>query len=196
MNGESEPVTTYRIRPAREIDLIVLQDIERSAGAPFADMGMTSVAEDDPPSIDSLREFVQNGRAWVSTDGSDRPVAYLLADVVDGNAHLGQVSVHSEVMRRGIGTALLNHMIGWAREHRLPAVTLTTYTHVPWNGPYYERHGFRYLAEHEESPGLREIRAAEIAHGLDQWPRACMRRELPPASRRLSRERNPSSSYR
>ena len=51
-------------------------------------------------------------------------------------------------------------------------------TDVPWNGPYYERHGFRYLAEKEETPGLKEIRAAEIARGLDQWPRACMRREL------------------
>nr|WP_187702042.1 GNAT family N-acetyltransferase [Dietzia sp. CQ4] len=158
--------------------MVLVQGIERSAGAPFAEIGMSVVAEDVPPSIDSLREFVQNGRAWVSTDGSDRPVAYLLADVIDTNAHLDQVSVHSDFMHRGIGTVLLNHMIRWARECSLPAVTLTTYTDVPWNGPYYERHGFRYLTENEETPGLKAIRAAEIAHGLDQWPRACMRREL------------------
>ncbi|WP_347238943.1 GNAT family N-acetyltransferase [Dietzia sp. CW19] len=171
-------MTTHSIRPARESDLLLVQDIERSAGAPFAEIGMTVVAEDDPPSVNSLLQFVQNGRAWVSTDGADRPVAYLLADVIDANAHLDQVSVHSDFMHRGIGTALLNHMIGWARECSLPAVTLTTYTDVPWNGPYYERHGFRYLAENEETPGLKEIRATEIARGLDQWPRACMRREL------------------
>nr|WP_241731222.1 MULTISPECIES: GNAT family N-acetyltransferase [unclassified Dietzia] len=158
--------------------MVPVQDIERSAGSPFAEIGMTVVAEDDPPSVSSLLQFVQNGRAWVSTVGADRPVAYLLADVIDANAHLDQVSVHSDFMHRGIGTALLNHMIGWARECGLPAVTLTTYTDVPWNGPYYERHGFRYLAEKEETPGLKEIRAAEIARGLDQWPRACMRREL------------------
>lgn len=171
-------MTTHSIRPATESDLLLVQDIERSAGAPFAEIGMNVVAEDDPPSIDSLLQFVQNERAWVSTDGADRPVAYLLADVIDANAHLDQVSVHSDFMHRGIGTALLNHMIGWARERSLPAVTLTTFTEVPWNGPYYERHGFRYLAEKEETHGLKEIRAAEIARGLDQWPRACMRREL------------------
>ena len=99
-------MTTHRIRPARESDLVAVQGIERAAGAPFAEIGMTVVAEDDPPSIDSLLQFVQNGRAWVSTDGFDRPVAYLLADVIDSNAHLDQVSVHSDSMNRGFGRAL------------------------------------------------------------------------------------------
>lgn len=60
----------------------------------------------------------------------------------------------------------------------MPALTLTAYTEVPWNGPYYERLGFRYLAAEEETPGLRAIRRHERAHGLDAWPRACMRRDL------------------
>ncbi|MFN3600555.1 MAG: GNAT family N-acetyltransferase [Dietzia sp.] len=170
--------TQNPIRRARESDLALLQDIERSAGALFAQVGMGYVAADDPPSIDTLREFTREGRAWVSTDGVDQPVAYLLADVVDGNAHLDQVSVHSDVMHRGIGVALVDHLVGWARVHELPAITLTTFVEVPWNGPYYRRQGFRFLAESEETPRLKAIRAAEIAHGLDQWPRACMRRDL------------------
>ena len=51
---------------------------------------------------------------------------------------------------------------------------------MPWNGPYYERCGFRVLADDELTPGLREIRAHEIALGLDRWPRVCMRRDLTP----------------
>jgi GNAT superfamily N-acetyltransferase len=171
-------LSEHPIRPATEADLPVLREIERSAGRPFAELDMTFVAEDEPPSIEVLREFMADGRAWVSTDSDDHPVAYLLAEVVDGNAHLEQVSVHGDYAHRRIGRALLDHMIAWAREKGLPAVTLTTYTEVPWNGPYYERCGFRYLAEAELTPGLRTIRAAEIAHGLDQWPRACMRRDL------------------
>ena len=167
-----------RIRPAAERDLPALQDIERSAGRWFADIGMAFVAEDEPPTIETLTEFVHAGRAWVCADGDDHPVAYLLAEVVDGNAHLEQVSVHADQARRGLGRALLDHMIDWARARRLPAITLTTYTEVPWNGPYYERCGFRYLTDAELTPGLRKIRAAEAAHGLDRWPRACMRREL------------------
>lgn len=168
----------YSIRPAEEHDLPSLREVERAAGKAFADVGMAFVAEDEPLPIAALLEFTRGGRAWVCADAGDHPVAYLLAEVVDGNAHLEQVSVHPEHARRRLGWALLDHMIGWARRQHLPAVTLTTYTEVPWNGPYYERCGFRYLAEGELTPGLRAIRAAEAAHGLDRWPRACMRREL------------------
>lgn len=167
----------YPIRPARPDDPAALRDIERAAGQCFADLGMTFVAEDEPPSVETLLSYIRAGRAWVSVHG-DRPVAYLVAEVVDGNAHLEQVSVHPSHARRGVGRALLDHMIGWARGRELPAVTLTTYTEVPWNGPYYERCGFRYLTDAELTPGLLAIRAAEAAHGLDAWPRACMRRDL------------------
>jgi GNAT superfamily N-acetyltransferase len=155
----------------------LLREIERAAGEMFADIGMALVAQDEPLPARTLLEYVHAGRAWVHTV-DDRPVAYLVAGVVDGNAHLEQVSVHPGHARRGIGEALLGRMIEWARARRLPAVTLTTYTEVPWNGPYYERLGFRYLTEPETTPGLRAIREAEAAHGLDRWPRACMLREL------------------
>ncbi|HEV8559206.1 MAG TPA: GNAT family N-acetyltransferase [Actinophytocola sp.] len=167
-----------RIRAATENDLPTLQEIERAAGRCFADIGMSFVAEDEPPSIETLLEFERDGRAWVWVEADDRPVAYLIADVVDGNAHLEQVSVHPGHARRRIGRALMAHMMDWARARDLPAVTLTTYTAVEWNGPYYERCGFRYLSDTEITPGLRRIRAIEAAHGLDQWPRACMRLEL------------------
>jgi GNAT superfamily N-acetyltransferase len=167
-----------RIRAARESDLATLRDIERSASSLFAESGMTFVAEDEPPTLEQLRGFAEHGRAWVSFDSDDHPVGYLLADIVDGNAHLEQVSVRADRMRRGIGRGLIEGLVVWSRECGLPAVTLTTYVEVPWNGPYYERCGFRFLAHEEETPGLKKIRSAEIAHGLDQWPRACMRRDI------------------
>ncbi|WP_431949428.1 GNAT family N-acetyltransferase [Nocardia lijiangensis] len=166
------------IRPATEADLPVLQDIERAAGKPFADIGMTAVADDDPPTLATLREFQRNGRAWVATDDADRPIAYLVLGIVDGNAHVDQVSVDPEHAGRRLGKRLIDHAVHWARAHGLSAVTLTTFTEVTWNGPYYERLGFRYLAAAEETPGLRALRAAEAEHGLDVWPRACMRAEL------------------
>ncbi|EST37103.1 hypothetical protein N566_14850, partial [Streptomycetaceae bacterium MP113-05] len=65
----------------------------------------------------------------------------------------------------------------------LPALTLTTFADVPWNAPYYERCGFRPLAVHQETPGLRRRRAHEAAAGLDRWPRLCMRRDLETTAR-------------
>ena len=45
---------------------------------------MAFVADDEPPSIDELRQFQTDGRAWVWADAGDRPIASLLARVVDG----------------------------------------------------------------------------------------------------------------
>jgi hypothetical protein len=73
---------------------------------------------------------------------------------------------------------LIEHAETWARDRGLAALTLTTYVEVPWNGPYYERLGFRYLTPDEETPGLRAIRDRERRSGLDAWPRACMRRTV------------------
>jgi hypothetical protein len=65
-----------------------------------------------------------------------------------------------------------------ARARSAQALTLTTYTEVAWNGPYYGRLGFQPLADADLTTGLRRIRAEEAAHGLDQWPRQAMRRDL------------------
>ncbi|WP_456600561.1 GNAT family N-acetyltransferase [Blastococcus sp. SYSU DS0616] len=170
------------VRAAVHADLAALQDVERAAGRPFADLGMSLVAEDDPPSLETLREYADAGRAWVRTDDDGRPVAYLLADEVDGCAHVEQVSVHPEHAGRRLGQELLARLEEWAKDRDLPAITLTTYVDVPWNGPHYRRQGFRFLSDAELTHGLRRIRRAEAARGLDRWPRAAMRQELrPPA---------------
>ncbi|MET8892798.1 GNAT family N-acetyltransferase [Streptomyces albogriseolus] len=175
-----------RIRPAAPGDLPALQDVERAAGAPFRDLGMPEIADDDPPALDELERYRKAGRCWVATDEGDgadgcdgRPVGHLIAEPVDGALHVEQVSVHPDAARRGVGRALLAHAARRAREEGLTALTLTTFADVPWNAPYYARLGFRTLSEPELTPGLRRIRAEESAHGLDHWPRVCMRLELP-----------------
>lgn len=167
-----------RIRPATPAELPALQDIERAAGAPFRGLGMPEIADDEPPALDVLEHYRRAGRCWVAPDPRDRPVAYLLAEPVDGALHIEQVSVHPRAARRGVGRALLAHAADHAREEGLTSLTLTTFTEVPWNAPYYERLGFRPLPEEALTPGLRAIRATEAAHGLDRWPRVCMRAPL------------------
>jgi GNAT superfamily N-acetyltransferase len=166
------------IRLAREEELPGLRQIEVAAGRLFAAIGMTAVAGDEAPSLEVFRGYQRDGRAWVDTDDDNRPVAFLLADWVDGNVHIEQVSVHPDVAGKRIGAGLIEHVAAWARERSAPALTLTTFAEVVWNAPYYERCGFRRMSPDEETPGLRKIRAEEIAHGLDEWPRLCMRREL------------------
>ncbi|WP_307793367.1 GNAT family N-acetyltransferase [Amycolatopsis sp. MtRt-6] len=166
------------IRLARPDDLPALIDVEREAGELFRDVGMAAIADDDPGSVATLAVYQAAGRAWVSADSADRPVAYLIAAVVDGCAHIEQVSVRPSHARRGIGSALIETLAEWARARGLPALTLTTFETVPWNAPYYERLGFGVVPEAEIGDGLRSIRRAEAARGLDAWPRVALIRTL------------------
>lgn len=166
------------IRTARSEDLDALREIERAAGAAFRGLGMDQIAEDEPPSVEDLAVFQAAGRAWVAVDEFDRPEAYLLAEALDGAAHVEQVSVHPEQARQGLGRALLDAAAGWARVQDLTGLTLTTFAHVPWNAPYYRRIGFRTLQEEEITSGLRALREHEASIGLDRWPRVVMRRSL------------------
>jgi GNAT superfamily N-acetyltransferase len=167
------------IRPATPADLPLLQDIERAAGELFRPLGMPEIADDEPPTLDELERFRQAGHAWVAEDDvTGRVVAYLIGEPVDGAFHIEQVTVHPDAGRRGVGRAMIAYAAERARDEDLAALTLTTFTEVPWNAPYYERLGFRALCGPELTPGLRKIRAMEAEHGLDRWPRVCMRRNL------------------
>ncbi|MFK4071809.1 GNAT family N-acetyltransferase [Streptomyces sp. NPDC029674] len=172
------------IRPATAAEFPALQDIERAAGEPFRALGMAAIADDEPPAVEELERFRRAGRAWVAVDGDGdeggAPVAYLLAELLpDAEAlHIEQVSVHPRAARRGVGRALIEYAAGRARAEGATALTLTTFTDVPWNAPYYARIGFRPLTESDLTPALRAIRAHEAELGLDRWPRLCMRRDL------------------
>ncbi|WP_433036938.1 GNAT family N-acetyltransferase [Actinomycetospora sp. CA-053990] len=165
------------IRPAQPQELEHLRAVEVAAGAPFRDLGMDPIADDAPPSTVVLQSALERGGLWVIEDAG-AVAGYLMDDVVDGEPHLEQVSVHPDHARRGLGARLVEDLVARARADGHRAVTLTTFVDVPWNGPYYARLGFRPLADDEIGPGLRAVRNAEIARGLDRWPRTAMRREL------------------
>jgi GNAT superfamily N-acetyltransferase len=168
------------MREATPQDLAALRELERAAGAPFRGLGMDVVADDEPPSVTKLSEFQADGRAWVWTDSDDVPVAYILVDVIDDEAHIEQVSVHPDHARQRLGQRLIDHVEAWARTRGLALLTLTTYRNVPWNAPYYARLGFDELEESAIGPGLQELRGKEADRGLDRWPRVAMRKCVPP----------------
>ncbi len=60
-------------------------------------------------------------------------------------------------MRRGIGTSLLRRAIAWAAADSSSRLWLTTWAHVPWNAPFYARHGFVAHPEAACGPELRAI---------------------------------------
>lgn len=105
-------------------------------------------------------------------------IGYATASVVDGEAHLDQLSVDPSHQGFGVGSALVEMVCAWAKAKALSAITSTTFVDVPWNGPFYQRRGFIALDPGEEGAELRAIRQNEIDSGLDIAARWAMRRML------------------
>jgi GNAT superfamily N-acetyltransferase len=166
-----------RVRTASTGDLARLPAIQTAAGAVFRDVGMADIAGNPPMPLDALARYQQAGHAWVAVDRLDRPIAFVVVDVIDECAHIEQVSVRPDHARQGIGRALIDHVGAWASGQGLHALTLTTFRAVPWNAPYYERLGFTEPSG-DPAPGLAAIMAAETAAGLDPAARVHMRRSL------------------
>jgi len=166
------------IRPAATADLGRIQEIETAAGGLFRALGMDPVADDPPPTIEELNAFLRRGTAWVATGPAGEPIAYILMKVRGRWAHIEQVTVHPRHAHQGIGADLINHAEEWARRLGLGGLSLTTFRDVPWNGPYYERLGFRYVPDSEWPAELRGVVEGEASRGLASWPRVVMTRKV------------------
>ena len=57
-------------------------------------------------------------------------------------------------------------------------MSLSTFTHVPWNAPFYAREGFEVVPEAAWTPGMLALRAREARLGLSLDERAVMIRSL------------------
>lgn len=166
------------VRGAHTDDVSRMQAIELDAGERFRTVGLDSIADGDPPSIDELLAPVRSGTAWVAEDDRAVVVGYVVAAIVDGEGHVAQVSVARCAAGRGLGARLVEAVAAWATENGFRALTLTTFRDVPWNGPYYERLGFVPLDPAGCGPELLAIRARERDQGIEISPRLAMRRLL------------------
>lgn len=166
----------HHIRPATPREVEAMQAIEVDAGQRFRDIGLVEVADDPPPSQADLLRHIADATAWVAVSSDKFIIGYATASVVDHEGHLDQVSVAADAGGRGVGGALVDRVVAWADALALPAVSLTTYRDVAWNGPWYRRLGFVPVAEVDLGPELAAIRQAERDAGLDVRPRLAMRR--------------------
>ena len=75
------------------------------------------------------------------------PIGFVHVLLLDGHAHLEQLSVRPEHQRRGIGTTLVRAAMARARQDGHDRLSLCTYRDVPWNGPFYRSLGFTEVSE-------------------------------------------------
>ncbi len=114
--------------------------------------------------------------AWGAVDERDHAIAYLLTDLVDGCAHIEQVSVASAHAGRGIGATLIDHLARTASAQKIPALTLTAVRDVAWNAPYYARLGFEVIEPADQGPEMRDLIEHDTSSIPSNAPRVAMRR--------------------
>ncbi|AOJ04458.1 MULTISPECIES: GNAT family N-acetyltransferase [Burkholderia] len=164
-----------RIRAARADEAPLLADIEAAAAQRFNDIGMPHIASSPPTDLADLRARIDAGRALVAVDADERIAGFAIYRMLDASRlYLEEVDVAPEHAGRRIGSMLIDAVAGRARGAGARQIVLSTFRHVPWNAPYYRCLGFIDLDDEALDPALTAVRAAHVAHGLDESQRVFM----------------------
>jgi GNAT superfamily N-acetyltransferase len=173
----ASPEPEVEIRPATAGDAQTIIGVILDAGTMFRGAGMGAVADNPPPTPEEIRAHIQVGHVWVAQVGGS-VAGCTIVRVLDGDGHIEQVSTARTQAGRGIGRLLVARAEDWARAAGYRRMTLTTFTNVAWNAPYYRRLGYRTFPAGELGPELTAVRAEEARSGLEVWGRCAMVREL------------------
>lgn len=170
----NDTLSPYRITPARPSDLPLIGAIEIAAAKL-----LTGYAPDDVlaerTDLEQLKDACRQGHLWIGRL-DDAPVGFAHVLVLEpGVAHLGEVDVHPDHGRRGLGRRLVRTVCDWAAASEYASVTLSTFRDVPWNMPFYASMGFEIVPPPVWSDALRAIVDDEARRGLDPVCRVVMR---------------------
>ena len=164
---------TWSIRVAAREDARALPPVESSASRRFLAIPDLALLPDDDMPVEAHERYIAQGTEWVAVNESHELVGFLAAEIVNRDLHLWELAVRGDVQSKGIGRQLIGAAEIFARERHLHSLTLTTFSDVPWNAPWYSRMGFEISVGDER---LTALVRAEIERGL---PRRCaMRRTV------------------
>ena len=152
--------------------------MERAAAELFRPLGLLTLT-DDGAGVQSEADHaraIANGLSLVLECNGER-AGFAMGEPRDLDVYLQEIDVHPDFQRRGLGAILLNAFIEDARARGAASVILSTFRHVPWNAPFYAKHGFAELPQTDYRPWMRAIEQ-EQAKMLDLSTRLFMRRTL------------------
>ena len=156
------------IRPGKAREWPAIDAIETAADALFD--GVVDLPEGAPRSAQlSVPGFV------LVAESQGRPVGFAHVLDFDGRFHLEQLSVHPDAQRQGVGAALLVAAENAVRDRGASVVTLRTFAEVPWNAPFYRRHGY---ADAELPVALRHLLEVESGLGLTASARVTLAKQV------------------
>ena len=160
-----------------------LHEIDRLGTRLIAAHGFPSIVQEPMPSIDWYRDWLAERIVFVAADRLGRPVGFTVAAEAPmkeggGVYYLHMLSVDPTHGRRGIGAALLEANVSRARWAYHNAIALSTFRTVPFNAPFYARHGFIEVDVDAVDPQLREQFGQEVPKDILPSTRCLMMRRL------------------
>ena len=169
------------IVPARLDQADTLCDIERAAQELFRGHPAWPSYAAAAMDAQALAEAISAGRVWVALDEDGCAVGVVGVEIEGGEVGIAEIDVLPSHGRRGIGAALLEHACAWAAESGYPSVVLGTLADVPWNAPFYARHGFVAIDPGHYTPTLAAHAGSDRERGFPMHLRVFMRRRLQPS---------------
>ena len=166
----------YHIVQAQPEHLHVLTSIERAAAEIFPEGMIPDEVKDYVLSMEDFEKALDKNQLWTAITSNNQPVGFAMALVNDEFAMLAEIDVDPDHQQKGLGKALVQTVIEWARSEGFKRLSLTTFNNVAWNAPFYERMGFRRLHSNELTANLAAILEKEEELGLKD--RVAMQIEL------------------
>lgn len=155
----SRRVERIGFRAGKPDDLATVCDIDTDACTLYERAGLHLELEEGHEFSSAERRrwraCLEAGTTIVAIDSAQIAVGFAAVGQHDGEPYLDQLSVRLHFMGLGIGGALLSAACETARASGGAAMWLTTYDHLAWNRPFYERHGFQVVSEQACGPELR-----------------------------------------
>lgn len=158
----------YSIELAKQEHIAMLPIIERAAAEIFPANMVSEEVKSSVASIEELAEAQGEQRLWVAIAPDGRPVGFAMGSIIGNSAMLAEIDVHPEHQQKGLGRALVQTVITWARNEGFTHLSLTTFHSVPWNAAFYEQMGFRSLTYNELTADLAAILKNEEQLGLKE----------------------------
>ncbi|WDI31068.1 GNAT family N-acetyltransferase [Hyphococcus flavus] len=168
---------TFSIRTGVKEDIPALCEIEHDAAQAYRAVGYDFCADGAVRDEEEHLRGINEGALFVS-ESEGEPSGFILLWPVDGHAHITEISVATRFQQHGIGRALIDKGEEWARNAGYSAITLTTFTEVPWNAPFYRSIGYSDYTPGADEPELASVQSTEAEYGFHAKPRIAMVKRL------------------
>ncbi len=158
----------YSIEPAKPEHISALPAIERAAATVFPEDMIPDIVKDHVLSLEEFENALAQKLLWVAVTLDNQPVGFAMVTINEKSksAMLAEIDVEPGHQQKGLGKALVQAVINWAHNEGMRHLSLTTFSTVPWNAPFYEKMGFRRLSRNELTANLIAMLNKENELGL------------------------------